>query len=382
MRKNIKAILLASCLALAVTGCTSNNQASKSTTKATESTEASSQSETKKVTMGEFNASDYASISGYKKLKVSKSDVEVKDSDVESQKNSLINSKTTTKEIKDRAVKKGDTVNIDYTGKMDGKEFEGGSATGSDLVIGSGSFIDDFEDQLIGKKPGQTVEVNVTFPDPYENNKDYSGKDATFTVKINSIKESVVPEYTDKFVAANTEYKTIKEYEKSIRDSLYESNLQSATTDAMIKACKVKDYPKSLLTYCQTTAVNYYTQVASMYGLTYKEYLEKLGYTEDSFLEALDSSIKTMATEELAFQLIEKAENITVDKDGFDKWLNDYCTNNNTTVENIKKSYSDEDLENYYKKDQIIKLLVKNVTIEETKETESSSEATTTKANK
>lgn len=377
MRKNIKAILLASCLALAVTGCSNSNQASKSTDK---TTEASSEAETK-VTMGEFNASDYASISGYKKLKVSKSDVEVKDSDVESKKNSLISSKTTTKEVKDRAIKKGDTVNIDYTGKMDGKEFEGGSATGSDLVIGSGSFIDDFEDQLIGKKVGETVEVNVTFPDPYENNKDYSGKDATFTVKINSIKESVVPEYTDKFVAANTEYKTIKEYEKSIRDSLYESNLQSATTDAMIKACKVKDYPKSLLTYCQTTAVNYYTQVASMYGLTYKEYLEKLGYTEDSFLKALDSSIKTMATEELAFQLIEKAENITADKDGFDKWLNEYCTNNNTTVETIKKSYSDEDLENYYKKDQVIKLLVKNVTVEETKETESSSEATTTKAN-
>ncbi len=380
MRKNIKAILLASCLALAVTGCSSNNGASKSTTKAT--TEASSQSETKKATMGEFNASDYASISGYKKLKVSKSDVEVKDSDVESQVNSLINSKTTTNEIKDRAVKKGDTVNIDYTGKMDGKEFDGGSATGSDLVIGSGSFIDDFEDQLIGKKPGETVEVNVTFPDPYKNNPDYAGKDATFTVKINYIKESNVPEYTDKFVAANTDYKTIKEYEKSIRDNLYDSNLQSAVIDAMIKACKVKDYPKSLITYCQTTAVNYYTQLASMYGLTYKEYLDKLGYTEESFLKALDSNIKTMATEELAFQLIEKAENITADKDGFDKWLNDYCTNNNTTVENVKKNYSDEDLEGYYKKDKVVDLLVKNVTVEKTKETESSSASATTKASK
>ena len=150
----------------------------------------------------------------------------------------------------------------------------------------------------------------------------------------------------------------------------------------MIKACKVKDYPKSLLTYCQTTAVNYYTQIASMYGLTYKEYLDKLGYTEESFLKALDSNIKTMATEELAFQLIEKAENITADKDGFDKWLNDYCTNNNTTVENIKKNYSDEDLEGYYKKDKVMDLLVKNATVEETKETESSSAAATTKASK
>lgn len=379
MRKNIKAILLASCLVLAVTGCSNSNQASKSTDK---TTEASSEAETK-VTMGEFEASDYASISGYKKLKVSKSDVEVQDSDVQSQVDSLISSKTTTQEVKDRTtVKKGDTVNIDYTGKMDGKEFDGGSATGSDLVIGSGSFIDDFEDQLIGKKVGETVEVDVTFPDPYQNNPDYAGKDATFTVKINSIKESVTPEYTDKFVADNTDYKTIKEYEKSIRDNLYQSNLQSATTDAMIKACKVKDYPKSLLTYCQTTAVNYYTRVASMYGLTYKEYLEKLGYTEDSFLEAIDSSIKTMATEELAFQLIEKAENITVDKDGYDKWLNEYCTNNNTSVETLKKSYSDDELEAYYKKDKVLDLLVKNVTVEETKETESSSEATSTTASK
>ena len=88
-------------------------------------------------------------------------------------------------------VENGDTVNIDYVGSVDGVEFDGGNTQGmgTDLVIGSGSYIDDFEEQLIGAHPGDTVEVNVTFPDPYENNTDLSGKEAVFTVTVNGIYE-------------------------------------------------------------------------------------------------------------------------------------------------------------------------------------------------
>jgi trigger factor len=370
MKKNIKAIALAALLAVAVTGCSSST-ASDSTTESSETSET-------KLSMGEFEASDYAKIGDYKKLTVSKSSVEVSDDTIQSQINTLLSNNTTEEEVTDRTdVQDGDIANIDYVGKMDGEEFSGGSATGYDLEIGSNSFIDDFEEQLIGVKVGETVDVEVTFPDPYESNTDYSGKDAVFTVTVNSIKKEVTPEYNDEFVAANTAYSTTTEYEKSIKDSLYDSNLQSAVTDAMIDACEVSDYPESLLEYCKATAVNYYTQMASYYGYTYEEYLEQIGYTEEQFEEALEPSIQEMAKEELAFQLIESAENITADEDSVSAWLEEYAANNSTTVDSIKSNYSDEEIEGYYKKDQVIELLKKTVTVTEDEET---TEAETTTA--
>ena len=104
------------------------------------------------------------------------------------------------KQVTDRKVKKGDVVNIDYTGTIDGKEFDGGSASGADLTIGSGTFIDGFEDQLIGKKPGETIQVKVTFPKDYTN-ADVAGKDAVFETKINYIEED--QKLTDQFVKEN-----------------------------------------------------------------------------------------------------------------------------------------------------------------------------------
>ena len=101
------------------------------------------------------------------------------------------------------AAKEGDTVNIDFVGKMDGKAFDGGSGTGYDLVLGSGSFIDGFEDQLIGAKKGEKLEVNVTFPESYPNNPDLAGKPAVFDVTVNKV--STMPELTDQWVKEHAE---------------------------------------------------------------------------------------------------------------------------------------------------------------------------------
>ena len=111
-------------------------------------------------------------------------------------------------------------MNINYVGTIDGVEFDGGSAENYDLTIGSGSFIDDFETQLIGAHPGEQVNVNVTFPEQYENNPDLAGKDATFLVTINGISE--LPELTDEFVKENlSEYaQTVDEYRQYLRDTI------------------------------------------------------------------------------------------------------------------------------------------------------------------
>ena len=130
----------------------------------------------------------------YKGIKIMDSKTTVSNKDVENALIDAVMSKQEEVKIKDRAVRKGDKANIDFAGKVDGVLFDGGSAKGYDLVIGSGSFIPGFEDQVVGMKTGQTKDIKVTFPDPYTANTDLSGKKAVFTVKVNSIHGKIVPD--------------------------------------------------------------------------------------------------------------------------------------------------------------------------------------------
>lgn len=130
----------------------------------------------------------YVTLCDYSSIEIPESEISVEDSEVDTEVDSLMTNFQTENQVKDRAVKDGDVVNIDYVGTVDGKEFDGGSAEGYNLTIGSGSFIDDFEDQLIGHKPGDEVKVEVTFPDDYSS-EDLAGKDAVFDTTINYISD-------------------------------------------------------------------------------------------------------------------------------------------------------------------------------------------------
>lgn len=147
---------------------------------------------------------DFASVA------IKRSDVEPTSEEVEEQISDLLSQYSSTERITDRAAADGDTVNINYVGSVNNVEFTGGSAENYDLTLGSGTFIDGFEDQIIGHKPGETFDVNVTFPDGYSDSTDasgnavkLSGQKAVFTVTLNYISESVLPELTDSWVADN-----------------------------------------------------------------------------------------------------------------------------------------------------------------------------------
>ena len=234
MKRKIVATLLATVMAMSVfTGCGSkdkDNEETKSTTMGDstttgDSTTAGSAETTISVSLDNLTEgepeikdvtieTDNIIVGQYKGVEIEKVEVEaVTDEDIEDALNELVDEYTTTEDVTDRTdVQDGDIANIDYVGKIDGVEFEGGADEGFDLEIGSGTFIDGFEEGLIGAKVGDTVDVKVTFPDPYENNTDLSGKEAVFTVTVNSIQAEVVPELTDAFVAENTDYTTIEEY--------------------------------------------------------------------------------------------------------------------------------------------------------------------------
>ena len=174
-------------------------------------------------------------ISVYKGVEVDKVDKpsEVTDDDVNTQIQSVLDENSTTEEVTGRAVKKGDTATIDFVGKMNGEAFDGGSSTDYPLEIGSNSFIDGFEDSIIGHNAGDTFDWNGKFPENYGSS-DLAGKDVTFTITVKSISKKKTPKLTDKFVKkVSKESKTVKEYKEEVKKSLEEDN--EKTYDDLIK---------------------------------------------------------------------------------------------------------------------------------------------------
>ena len=166
-------------------------------------------------------SNDYVTITKYKGVEIDKVDADaVSDNDVEAQINSVLQSKSTTTEVTDRAAQTGDTVTIDYEGKKDGVAFDGGTATDAQLTLGSGQFIDGFEDGVVGHNIGDTFDLDLTFPENY-GNEDLAGQAVVFTVTLKGISQTDVPELTDEFVQSVSDTsKTVEEYKKEIKKSL------------------------------------------------------------------------------------------------------------------------------------------------------------------
>lgn len=240
---------------------------------------------------------------------------------------------STTNEITDRAVQDGDTVNIDYVGKMDGKEFEGGSDEGHDLKIGSNEFIAGFEKGLIGKKIGEDVTLNLTFPEDY-GTADLRGKEVVFEVKINKIKETVTPDVSDKMVEEQTEYATVKDFcdaktKELAEELLWEKYIDSAT---------VSRYPKKETKAYYDQLISYYKQLAAYNGVTLETMVSTFGgysSVDDFFAYAL-SSAKSTVKEEMVVYLTVREHDITLTDEDYKKLGGELAT-----------EYGYKDLEEY-----------------------------------
>ena len=230
MKKRKLAAVLALAVALTVAGCGDKKESTQENTKTeTQDTKTETDEATEDITKdaeGHVVAVDvddiskYVTLGDYKNLEVEVTKSQVTDESVEQYIQQQL-SYQPVEVTEDRPVQENDTVNIDYTGYMDGEAFEGGTATDTDLIIGSGQFIDGFESGLIGKKKGEEVTLDLNFPDPYQKNPDLAGKAVQFKVKINKISEPA--ELTDAWVAENTDLKTADEYKAEIKASLTES---------------------------------------------------------------------------------------------------------------------------------------------------------------
>ncbi len=273
--------------------------------------------------MTQIDWSQYIDIGEYSSIELDMYP-DVTDEDIENEINTLLLSMGETVEVTDRAAEEGDTLDIDFVGTVDGEEFEGGSYSGYSLTLGSGTFIDGFEEGLIGAETDQTVTLNLQFPDPYRNNPDLAGKDVVFTVTVNSITETIYPEFNDAFVAENTDYSTVEEYREGTSRALEEQYHEDMVTykssyayyNVYDNSTFTETYPEGLIEKFYNQYIDYYTQTAEDYDLELSDYLsDYLGATEDDLIAYAEDWSENISKQTILLLRIAQEEGLFITDD-------------------------------------------------------------------
>ena len=278
----------------------------------------------------------------YKGVQVTKIDTTVTDEEVEAalEKEQQKNTRTVT--VTDRPVANGDTAVIDFEGFVDGVAFEGGKGENHPLEIGSHSFIDTFEDQLVGHNAGDEVEVNVTFPEKYQA-ADLAGKPAVFKVKINEIKAKELPELNDEFASEVSEFDTLAEYKESLKKDLEKKKQDEAKRTKEDEAIqKIIDkskmeIPEAMIdTQCETMIEEFAQRIAQS-GLSMDQYLQFSGLTVDGLKEQVRPEALTRIQSSLVLEQIAKEENIEVSDADVDAEIEKMAKNYGMEADKLKE---------------------------------------------
>lgn len=286
----------------------------------------------------------------YENMVIPKDEVAATQEEVDADIQNTLDSNQELKEEESLTIADGDKVNIDYVGTIDDVAFDGGDSEGAgyDLTIGSGTFVDDFEDQLIGHHPGEELTVEVTFPDDYSN-ADVAGKDASFAVTIHGI--YVTPELTDEFVQTylSDEASTAEEYRASVEDSYYQSHLKEYIGAYILDNSNVTSYPKSfvkevksLLKYNDEYTVSYYNQMFSSYGISgYENPWDIRDGIDDemAYEKELTQRAKDSVKQAMVYQAIYEKAGLSIDMDAYFADLAE--TSGDDTVTNMKETYGE-----------------------------------------
>ena len=317
-------------------------------------------------------SNDTIKISQYKGLEIQKVELSsVSDDDVEAKINQNLEDAATYTEV-DREAKDGDTVNVDYVGKVDGKEFDGGTSDGAEIEIGSGTYIGEngeykgFEEQLIGHKAGDKFKITVKFPSDYS--EELGDKIAEFSITLNSVKEKTVPEFNDEWVAANSSSsKTTDEYKAEIKEELTKSNaeqqeysLQSEALTALLENVEFVTEPTEEIEEKYNTMYANYESYAQSSGLEMEEFVSQyMNTTLDELKADLEKEAKDSVKEEEAVELIASSENITLSDEEYEAELKDLADEygyDDTAA--FEKEYTKETIEDYLLEGKVLNWLV------------------------
>ena len=272
--------------------------------------------------------------------------------------------------IEDRPVEKGDITTIDFEGFVDGKAFEGGKAENHELEIGSNTFIPGFEDQIIGMKIDEEKDINVKFPEEYFS-KELAGKDATFKVKLHEIKKKELPKLDDEFAKDVSEFDTLDELKKSIKEKQEKQNEQKAkyeTEDAVIKAvCKNMkvEIPSGMIDMEIDNMLKELEQRLSYQGLNLDQYLQFMGKTKEELRKEYEPQAIEGIKSRLALEAVIKAEKIEPDEAEITEKMKEMAKNYGK--ENDEEFLKNENVANYIKEglksEKALEFLVKNAKI-------------------
>ena len=258
----------------------------------------------------------------YKGIEVEKADIAVTEEEVDAEINRERENSARVITVEDRAVADKDIATIDFEGFVDGEAFEGGKGENYELTIGSHSFIDTFEEQLIGKNIGDEVEVNVTFPEEYHA-PDLAGKPALFKVKINGIQAKELPELDDDFAQDVSEFDTMAESKEDVKKKLEEKkkteadNAKEEAVVAKIVENATMEIPDAMLDTQVRQMVNDFAQRLQMQGLSFEQYMQFTGATPEQLLEQMRPQAKERIESRLVLEAVVKAENIEASEDEF-----------------------------------------------------------------
>ena len=262
----------------------------------------------------------------YKGIELKKIEYNVTDEDIEHELGHMADRNSRLVTVEDRPVENGDITVIDFEGFVDGVAFEGGKAENHELTIGSNTVIPGFEDQIIGMKTGEEKDINVKFPEEYFS-EELKGKDATFKVKLHEINKKELPELNDDFAKDTSEFDTLEELKKSIKEKLEEENKNKAkyeTEDAAIKAVSDAtevEIPSGMIETEIDNMVRDIETRLSYQGMKLDQYLEMMGKSMEDFRKEYEEQAKTSVKTRLTLEAIEKAEKIQPSDEEVDKKL-------------------------------------------------------------
>lgn len=335
MKKKTYLVILALCAAMAMTACgtsagqkeetkstaESQDTADEKDSKAADSAESDSDKESTGTVSGDTrlvsveDISKYVTIGQYKGLSLDKSVEAVTDDMVDGRIKEELQNKA--EEVTEGSVQNGDVVTINYVGTKDGVAFDGGTANNYELTIGSGTFIDGFEDGIIGMKKGQTKDLDLTFPEEYSS-EELAGQEVVFKVTLQSFKRA--PELTDDWAAKNTDCKTAEEYRKEIRTTLEDeaktsaqNTLRETAWNTVLSASEVKEYPQDDLDTAKTEFKTLYENYAKQGDMTLEDFVKAQGISMDDFEEQSSQYAEYKVKQNLIVQGIMDAENMTLE---------------------------------------------------------------------
>ena len=286
----------------------------------------------------------------YKGVAVEKNVEKVTDEAVDARIQNDVERASTTQDVTDRAVENGDIVNLDYAGSVDGVAFEGGTAQGQSLTIGSGMFIPGFEEQMVGMNIGEERDLSVKFPEQYHAD-NLAGKNAVFHVKVNGIQTKVRPELDDDFAADVSEFDTFEAYKANIVADLEknaadraEANLEDALVQKVVDAADC-DIPDAMIQDEITTMLRDMEMRMMYQGIRFEDYLKYTGQTLDQVRENYKPEAANRVKTQLVLEAVAKAENIVPTDEDVDEAIADQAKRVNRDVEEFKASLSEQQKE-------------------------------------